>query len=357
MANTECFFSQLSPGGENCSDNGLCVDKTCVCDSSWSATGDFALESFDCDIHIPTIRALWGLVLVAYVASFILCSYYIFFGMIVLKRELNGAMKCCFFCGLASVCFIALACRKLSATPLPAIGEDVSVTALFSFGTTFVFWATIYLNRNITAAYISAAEKLGMSFSYVYTRLPIIVGGFSTIPMCMPLVCLVHSDRCSVYGVLHYVLVLPSLIALFIVNRYYLFTLLKNVVDAVKVNHKMMEQSSDSNFKSSLTQLLKKLKFYHGVMKVCVILCIMIASFSTWPFMLRKSSYLLPLAWLSGGISVVGGVYLITNGEQELINERIPGVTSVLTSMIGISGEKKEVSTTEQNDVISSSNL
>mmetsp|Transcript_17696 Transcript_17696/g.20508 ORF Transcript_17696/g.20508 Transcript_17696/m.20508 type:complete len:354 (+) Transcript_17696:84-1145(+) len=344
-----CQFTDLSPGGNNCSDRGVCISNLCVCEPDWFGVGDFATESQDCDVHTVSIRALWGITLVPFVLSLFLCLYYVFFGLVVLRRRISSALWAAIFNAVSSVCLIVVAIKKITEDHIPAIGKDTVVTAFFSVGTALVFWSAYFLMRQVTVAYMRITERLGINVSSLYQKLPLVASGLSTVPMFIPVFCLFDPNRCHIYGVLHYMLTLPSLVALYIFNRYCLYNLLKSVRQTIDANasNQFLQMSTNSSASRNFEVLLRKLKPFNKILTICCVGSFVVVVLVTWPFFLRKSSYLLPLLWHTGGWSVVTGVHLVCNGEQSVNNQK---VSKAVTAMVGKTKERSETTSVKPSE-------
>lgn len=74
--NCELIFPDLAWSfGPNplgpCSGHGTCVNGTCLCDAGWTGRSDWMnAEGFDCQIHMPTVKALYGVLALAQIIGY-----------------------------------------------------------------------------------------------------------------------------------------------------------------------------------------------------------------------------------------------------------------------------------------------
>ncbi|GBG34050.1 Teneurin-4 [Hondaea fermentalgiana] len=61
-----------------CSGHGTCVNGTCICDAGWTGRSDWMnAEGIDCQIHMPTVKALYGILALAQVVGYIMAIPYL----------------------------------------------------------------------------------------------------------------------------------------------------------------------------------------------------------------------------------------------------------------------------------------
>eukprot|EP00510_Aplanochytrium_minuta_P010303 CAMPEP_0184063714 /NCGR_PEP_ID=MMETSP0957-20130417/1339_1 /TAXON_ID=627963 /ORGANISM="Aplanochytrium sp, Strain PBS07" /LENGTH=124 /DNA_ID=CAMNT_0026360815 /DNA_START=806 /DNA_END=1180 /DNA_ORIENTATION=+ len=82
-----------------------------------------------------------------------------------------------------------------------------------------------------------------------------------------------------------------------------------------------MAVNGDS-IKSAYDDLLAKLKLFYENARSNTYINFAVAIAMLWPFLLRKASYQLPVAWGTGGVTAIVAVYLTCNNEQQAMNSR-----------------------------------
>mmetsp|Transcript_15741 Transcript_15741/g.17773 ORF Transcript_15741/g.17773 Transcript_15741/m.17773 type:complete len:368 (+) Transcript_15741:53-1156(+) len=319
-SNNTCTFSFLSPGGNHCSENGVCTEfNKCLCKAGWTGIGDFAVSSLDCDLNLKSIRILWSIALVAHVPTLLLCLYYLYYMLLVLPSSKKETLL--FVCGVlvCSICYLTVAFSKItSSEKIPAIGLETGITVVFSIGAGFVWFVAIYFINKFADIYVKKAEKLGgRKLSYSTNALP--VAAIVNVAFSLsPILCLVDKENCSVYGTMHYALSIPLIVAVGLVwNVQFIKPFIYDIEQILASPAAMLRRKEEEIAYNVLLVKLKKtfkLLFQISMNNVLISGCML------WPYLLRKASYQLPFAAFFNGLALFTGVHLLCNGEQRAID-------------------------------------
>ena len=308
-------------------------ENTCACPDGWTGYGDFVAGTADCDVFVPAVSALWAVAILANAASFginarVMCRRRCARGASVHERA-RGRVRSgeqtppqrlrergvhirdfLYFetagVACANVCFMALGALRI-AQPLVTIGTGVAVTVLLALGTIF-FWVPtvavlgIFITISATQARAGmSAGRLNKTIRGVRLLLPSgIACAFlaAALPLSMlgtesqkPLLASLH------YGAVAFLLVGPLMLG-HLALSYPIIRDLRFSIDA-------MRNQPDANAAPQLyvVRILERVlaeALRSGTVQS--ILCLLFASF---PWLLRKSSYMQPIAWINGGFSGV----------------------------------------------------
>lgn len=311
---TDCVFDALAPGGVDCSGNGNCVNttgsSTCLCDEGWLGIGDFALVSEDCDQFVIAIRALWGLCAALHGILFLAGLYNVrdsfMFRSTRESRLFIGGVTA------SALCISTTGILKVVDFETFVIGKDPLVTVIFSFGTLFFWSACIIFVKTLSEFYtrkmqmLYTSERKTIAFPLRFVFVCNVLGCLS------PIGCLAAPDVCTLFGLSHYFLLAFLIIALGgYWNRYFSESFLQALMEVDNFAKKDGGGARGQGTNTDLGRLIGWVQFVKNQTTQLAIGNFLIAVIMAWPFMLRKASYQLAIAWISapglgfGGISVL----------------------------------------------------
>mmetsp|Transcript_13168 Transcript_13168/g.16402 ORF Transcript_13168/g.16402 Transcript_13168/m.16402 type:complete len:371 (-) Transcript_13168:575-1687(-) len=327
---SSCNFPILAPGGNGCSGNGVCLEPrgVCFCETGiWSSVGDFTLEPQDCDIHIKTVRVLWGTVILVHGLCALLCCYYLCIMFIVLGGKFRKSTPIyAFFILLANVMFVSVGTLKVTRDQLPIVGVDEALTVMFSIGAGTYWFCALYFLDRFARLFAYRAEQMGGTRKPM--RVPRVLSIASiTVFFFSPMICLADKANCSIYGRIHYLSILPLMVAVSIIWNY---GFIKNLVNDIESLITQFENvmPAETMEEKGYDSLLSNLKFFHKQARDQGTTNIILALLMMWPFMLRKASYQLPIAWASGGLIAIASVFVTCNNEQQAVKSRRSKMTT-----------------------------
>lgn len=325
------------PDERPCGGNGFCVNGTCVCEDGWASRGDFAEVGENCDLH--EVALSYGYKVLAMVSAILFVYGARFTQLVYRKYKMTGTMKRQLSCGvLATVqgltCMVG-AGLKSSDPAKYAIGHDVIYTALFcSWASSF--WISASL---MTFVYISFYSDSRMTndksiIKAVATAKKV----YSTIFVCIAIACyspllftVFPKVRLHVWAKFHYLGVVACMLLMaFGLALPLLSAFVKHLEKATSqekqfhFNSKVQvgSQPTRSSAGSMAGKVFSQVKSAVGntkndsmekKMKITKALKTEVRNqiisntftsllFSMWPYLVRKTSFQLCVAWIGATI-------------------------------------------------------
>eukprot|EP00510_Aplanochytrium_minuta_P004614 CAMPEP_0184009602 /NCGR_PEP_ID=MMETSP0954-20121128/2704_1 /TAXON_ID=627963 /ORGANISM="Aplanochytrium sp, Strain PBS07" /LENGTH=458 /DNA_ID=CAMNT_0026289009 /DNA_START=189 /DNA_END=1561 /DNA_ORIENTATION=- len=305
-----CEFSELSPGGQNCSGRGVCLSGECVCQGNNVGISDFSLESKDCDVNLKFAKFCWFLFsfIVSIVHVLLLLRYKRLYSLAFKKQLIYYTA-----CSLGGFMFAFLGSWKLRDLSddgqSRVIGEDPVATILFSWAVFFWWLGAILFLKRLAELFMSQLsvfpnlKKKGEIPDYPFLLL---VAWSFTFSVFFPMMCLANENNCAVYAGFHHV-GLGLLTAVF--SLYYNRVYVNNLIPYFQMMMDPLKRSSQLNSSSEemidvLTEMIWKLDLQKRIgMWLLGPSSVIYGMFGVWPFLLRRSTYVIGLGF--AGVAIM----------------------------------------------------
>ena len=198
------------------------------------------------------------------------------------------------------------------------IGQNIIITLLFCFGT-FAFWSgCIMFVKNLSEFYRRKVQMLYAEGGRRTLAFPMrFVFVCNALGCLSPLGCLVAPDVCTVFALSHYFLLAFIIVALGLYwNRSFSTTFLNALVEVDEFAKKDGGAKSTGSG-TDLARLIGWVRFLKDQTVQMAIGNFFIAVIMAWPFMLRKASYQLAIAWLSSIGVAFGGMSILNDSIRK----------------------------------------
>eukprot|EP00924_Labyrinthula_sp_SR-Ha-C_P013883 maker-scaffold_5-snap-gene-16.5-mRNA-1 protein AED:0.28 eAED:0.28 QI:127/1/1/1/1/1/2/134/492 len=329
----ECDYSFLWPSGDNCSE-GACLPNysTCDCEGDFISVEDFILEPLDCDIDKAHMAAFWGWVLIF---SAIAAITPLLFLIILLRNHFKknaeskhlgkndqGMKLESIFIGFSVLCLttqilsVALGALKRGkiGNQDRIIGYDIGISLLFSF-TAIGYQAIAFLFPVIASQILFSHVALFITPTSSFQSSNISNLLFPIAPLSFlitlgfPLaLCLLEQPELST---------IMTPIFLFLIMTLWGTFSLRNLVEFYRVSQTFLsifladdefdvhnrlhrEFKVAMNYSKSRLSILQKANLLFGPF-----LILLLSLFSVWPFLTRKTPYLITLFILIGSLLII----------------------------------------------------
>lgn len=323
----DCDYPYLAPGGQRCG-AGDCVNpinetEFCSCFEGFAATGDFHFEPLDCDQHLPSLRGLWSLTAIAnFIAFLIGISYTIPY--LKAKRKQKNVTPIFLGYTLSAALLCTIGVFKSIDPSERLVGKDEMLTVFFCISG-WTWWTCGFAFTRIFARfYYLQAQSYGAKLNFIYIMPFRTLILLNSIAFVAPFVCLFDQRNAVVYQIIHYATCAVMIIVSGVhFMRFFARKLIESLDFALRQVDNALTKSTEN--KDSMKKLRDTMKFYQNLnIQNVVFNTILALGVCFWPFLTRKASYALAVAWMSSGINtfaafrVLGGkVNKITSTQSE----------------------------------------
>jgi hypothetical protein len=282
---------------------GSCVNGTCECDAGWLSVGDFApTAGLDCGIHQTFIQVLFGLLAFAHLTVLVRAAPNTLNVLRNYGRNRPTVALIYASLNISSLCFIICGCLKVSDPERNSIGAGALYTVIWCVGMSWFFIAVpnyvmlqiAYLRTAAKTAAESRRVRINALVNRVSKMIAYVVTPGAVLACNAPILILADPGRVAVFAALHYIGILPVIMALYFV--------------AVRPSIEwMLDDFAASDGSPAVLKAKKKLLWLNEEGFRQVISNIVTASMmGLWPFFTSKATYQLGVVWL--GASVLGHI-------------------------------------------------
>lgn len=340
----EAFWPSAVP----CSGNGECNSGHCLCSGRWSSSGDFREQGLDCDIHLDVVRGLYAVLVVVWFTMGLKLVFVIlpnfFKGLRTNGWGKNDRNKFRIFASnlCCSACFAASGTARVFYPERQTLGGGAFFTICFSSGMAS-FWCICVVN--VTVVFLELYHKHEKHSIYTTTtkngrkimshsrkrKILVTSGLLQNIVVTIPL--LVVPQYASELVFLHYFFACISLATFY-------FGIIRPAITLSMERSqglaRLLNSGSAGDTSDTLQLILKKFDkrrkmeavFLREVFNQVALggaACVLVA---IWPFLRLKVTYLLPIAWIGGGIASHLCAYLffqksVVEDDKDNKNKRV----------------------------------